>query len=98
MGFYTNAFNTVNIGGDVYVNNVLGGLLEIGSSVLVVLMLKKVSRRNSLVILFLGVAVVSVLTPILRKGKELTNWFDQSFQEEVDTLMNISGQHQKRLN
>jgi len=72
-------YNAGNIGGSVYVNNVVGGALDVGSSLLIFTMLKKISRRNSLAILFIVFAFVSILTPPIRQGKLMKNVHEEAY-------------------
>ena len=79
LGYYTVTYNTVNIGGNVYVNHFLGGVLDVGSSVVVIVMLKRMNRKTSLVALFFMCSCFTFLTPIVRKGK-FKQWIERASQ------------------
>ena len=59
----------MNIGGNVYVNHFVGGVLDVGSSVLVIVMLKRFKRKTSLIALLFVFSAFSLLTPLTREGK-----------------------------
>jgi len=61
-------FNAANLGGNIYINNLIGCAFDVGSGFLVSMMLKKFSRRNAMATGFVTVACFSFLTPIVKRG------------------------------
>ena len=59
--------NAANLGGNMYIDNLIGCSLDLASVLLVTVMMKKITRRNSLASTLAGVAFFLVLTPVLKK-------------------------------
>ena len=68
MGYNVVSFNSANLGGNIYIDNVVGCVLDIGAVALVTGILKKFKRRNALAFLLAAVACFSVLTPFVKQG------------------------------
>ena len=62
-------YNAANLGGNIYVDNLIGCAVDVGAVVLVTGMLKVLSRRNAIASLFGAVACFAVLSPFVKQGK-----------------------------
>ena len=61
-------YNSGNLGGNVYINHFIGCALDVASVVLSTVMLKKYSRRNTMVFLFTMIVISAISSPFVKKG------------------------------
>jgi len=69
LGYYTMALNSSNLGGSAHLNNLIGGALDVAAAALMMGLLKKFSRRNTLASLYALFAVISIAAPLVKSGK-----------------------------
>ena len=63
------ALNSSNLGGSSYINNLIGGALDIAAALFMSGLLKKLSRRRALTFLYLVFACFSIACPLISGGK-----------------------------
>ena len=68
LGYYTTAFNVGNIGGTAVVNNAIGGTSDILAAILLVVLLKKFNRRNTMAFFLATFGCLSLVSPPIRQG------------------------------
>ena len=63
------ALSSSNLGGSAHLNNVIGGALDVGAAIVMMALLKKFSRRNTLASLFAAFALFSITSPFVKSGE-----------------------------
>lgn len=70
--YYGLVLNLSNIGGDVYVNTVISGIVEIPAIAMSILILLKMGRRRPLCLTTLGAGVACLMTAAFQQGSWMT--------------------------
>ena len=69
LGYNTMVFNSANLGGNVYINNILGSGVDFAAAVVVTLLMNHLSRRNTLALVFVALACFSIASPPMKQCK-----------------------------
>jgi len=77
--YYGLVLNLGNIGGDIYVNTVLSGVVEIPAIAISILFLLKMGRRWPLCLTLMGSGVACLLTLTITPGNEGLQWLTIAF-------------------
>ncbi|XP_063233832.1 organic cation transporter protein-like isoform X2 [Bacillus rossius redtenbacheri] len=77
--YYGLVLNLANIGGDVYVNTVISGAVEIPSIAISILILLKMGRRWPLCLTLVGGGVACLLTLAVPAGRQDLEWLTITF-------------------
>ena len=74
MSFFTNALNSANLGGNVYINNLIGGGFDVVAAVAVTVLVRKFNRRHTMVFSVVMLGSLSILSQLVKQGNFLTSY------------------------
>ena len=76
MSFYTNSLNSANLGGNVYVNNLIGGGFDVVAAVAVTVLLKKFNRRHTMIFSVTMFGSLCIFSQLVKQGTVYSyDWF-----------------------
>ena len=73
-------YNSANLGGNIYIDNLIGCALDTGSVFMTTAILKKCSRKTTLTVTWAAVAVFSFLSPLTKQGKSISVFYVDVFR------------------
>ena len=70
LSFFTMTLNSSNLGGNVYINNLIGGGFDVLAAIAITVILKKFCRRHTMVFLLAMFGSFSILSQLVKQGEQ----------------------------